>query len=149
MTPEQRAQAYAEQQWARDRASIGLGMVLEAAGPGTARVSMLVEPRMLNSHAICQGGFIFTLADSAFGVACNTGGWASVGSHCTITYLRPAREGDTLVAAAVERQREGRQGIYDVQVTTAGAIVAEFRGVCRTTGVQFEPTQAEASAASA
>ncbi len=138
MTPDALASACAARMWSDDQASAGLGMVLEAVEPGAARLSMRVERRMLNGTGTCHGGFIFALADSAFAFACNTDGQVSVASHCTITYLRPAREGDLLLAVAAERQREGRQGIYDVRITCADTIVAEFRGLSRTTGATLE-----------
>jgi acyl-CoA thioesterase len=138
MTPQALASACASQMWSQDHASAGLGMVLDAVTPGAARLSMRVERRMLNGTGTCHGGFIFALADSAFAFACNTGGDVSVASHCSIAYLRPAREGDVLSAAAEERQREGRQGIYDVRVTCGDTIIAEFRGLSRTTGAQFD-----------
>ncbi len=134
MTPDSLAAACADAMWAADQASSGLGMRLLHVGPGSARLAMAVQARMLNGHGICHGGFIFALADSAFAFACNTTGMVSVASHCSIAFLRPAREGETLEAVAEERQREGRGGIYDVRVTSGGAIVAEFRGHCRTTG---------------
>ena len=123
---------------ANDQASAGLGMVVEAVSPGAARLTIRVERRMLNGHGTCHGGFIFALADSAFAFACNTDGDVSVASHCSIAYLRPVREGDLLLAAAEERQREGRQGIYDVRVTCGAAVVAEFRGLSRTTGAKLD-----------
>ena len=138
MTPEDTAQACAQALWGADRASQGLGMRIEQVGPGQARLSMPVAPFMLNGHGICHGGFIFALADSAFAFACNTYGMVSVAQHCTITYLRPVRADETLVAYAEERQREGRSGIYDVHVTSAGQAVAEFRGHSRTTGAAVE-----------
>ena len=48
-----------------DAASRGLGMQIEAVGPGYARIAMIVRPDMLNGFKICHGGFITTLADSA------------------------------------------------------------------------------------
>ena len=120
--------------WAGDQASAGLGMVLEGVGPGTAILSMVVEARMLNGHGTCHGGFIFCLADSAFAFACNTDGMAAVASHCSVSFLRPVRVGERMVAVAAERQREGRGGIYDVRVSVGDAVVAEFRGHSRTTG---------------
>ena len=87
--------------------------------------------------ARAMAGFIFALADSAFAFACNTDGAVSVASQCSIVFLRPAAEGETLVAVAEERQREGRQGIYDVRVSSGDLIVAEFRGVSRTTGARI------------
>ncbi len=128
------AQACADAMWAGDAASRGLGMTLDWVRSGTARLSMPVTAAMLNGFGTCHGGFIFALADSAFAFACNTDGPASVAIHCAVTFLRPARLGDTLAAEAAERHRAGRSGIYDVQVTADGEIVAEFRGHSRTTG---------------
>lgn len=128
--------------WAADQASPGLGMVLEHAGPGSARMSMVVQPRMLNGHGTCHGGFIFALADSAFAFACNGGEMAAVAAQCSIAYLRPVTEGQTLVAVAEERHSEGRSGITDVRVTVDGAVVAEFRGHSRTTGQRLVPDAA-------
>jgi len=132
------AQACADQMWAADRASPALGMRLEDVGPGRARLAMPVGPEMLNGAGTCHGGLIFALADSAFAFACNTNGMVSVAQHCTITFLQPVRAGETLVADAHERQREGRSGIYDVRVTSGDAVVAEFRGHSRTTGERFD-----------
>src|SRR5438046_8745117 len=72
----QEAQSLAERvaagMYARDRASQAMGMQIAAIGPGYAELTMAVRADMLNGHAICHGGFIFTLADSAFAVACNS-----------------------------------------------------------------------------
>ena len=137
MTPEALAQACSAAMWEADAASAGLGMVLEAVGPGTARMSMRVEPRMLSGQGVCHGGFIFCLADNAFAFACNTDGTMSVAAHCAVSFLSPVRGGETMVATAAERHREGRSGIYDVRVTERDATVAEFRGHSRTTGQRF------------
>jgi acyl-CoA thioesterase len=52
-----------------------------------------------------------------------------VAQHCSISYLSPARRGERLTAHAVERQRQGRSGIYDVTVKRDdGTVIAEFRG---------------------
>jgi acyl-CoA thioesterase len=137
VTPQAVAQACADRMWAGDAASRGLGMMLDQVAPGMARLSMTVTAAMLNGHGTCHGGFIFALADSAFAFACNTDGTASVASQCAISFLRPARLGDWLVADAGERHREGRSGIYDVRVTCGNAVVAEFRGQSRTTGAKM------------
>jgi acyl-CoA thioesterase len=131
--PRDVAQACANAMWAEDQASQGLGMVIERVAPGEAVISMTVRPEMTNGHGICHGGFIFTLADSAFAFACNTYNQRTVAQHCAVTFLRPGRRGDTLTAQAVERSRTGRSGIYDVTVRDShGETVAEFRGHSRT-----------------
>ena len=59
--------------FAADRASQGLGMRIVDVGAGHApRSTMTVRDDMLNGHDICHGGFITTLADSAFAFACNS-----------------------------------------------------------------------------
>ena len=60
-----------------DRFARQAGVELVEAGPGYAKARMRITPGHLNAGGVCQGGAIFTLADFAFGVACNTGGlWA-------------------------------------------------------------------------
>ena len=136
--PDALARACAEAMAAGDRASAGLGMVLESVGPGRAVMRMMVTEAMVNGHGICHGGFIFTLADSAFAYACNSHGARAVAQHGAITFLRPARRGETLRAEAVERIATGRSGLTDVRVTgTDGEVVAELRGQSRLTGGHF------------
>ena len=125
--------ARAEAMWAQDRATNGLGMRMEDVSPGRARLSMTITETMTNGHGICHGGFIFTLADSAMAFAANPRGEPAVAQHASITFVRPARVGEVLVADAVERMHAGRSGMYDVRVATAdGELVAEFRGHTRT-----------------
>jgi acyl-CoA thioesterase len=108
---------------------------LAEAGPGTATLAMTVTEAMVNGHGICHGGYIFTLADSAFAFACNAYDERTVAQHCAITFLKPGRLGDRLTARAVERVRAGRSGIYDISVTdAAGTPLAEFRGHSRSIG---------------
>ena len=137
MTDLETAQACADAMWRADHASQGMNMVVEHIAPGLARLSMPVEPRMVNGHGMCHGGFIFTLADSAFAFACNTDGAVTVASQCSISFIQPVRLGERMVATAEERHRAGRSGIYDVRVTVGREVVAEFRGHSRTTGAQM------------
>jgi acyl-CoA thioesterase len=55
-----------------------------------------------------------------------------VAASASIAFLSPVRAGERLVATAVERQRSGRSGVYDVTVTCGERAVAEFRGLSRT-----------------
>lgn len=50
---------------------------------------------------------------------------AAVAARADIRFLLPAREGDVLVAEAVELRRFGRSGIYDVTVSVGDEVVAE------------------------
>lgn len=93
---------------------------------------MTVRDSMLNGHGICHGGFIFSLADTAFAYACNSGNELTVAQHCSIDFLRPARAGEQLTATAREVSRRARSGIYDVAVCGQdGETVALFRGLSR------------------
>jgi acyl-CoA thioesterase len=118
---------------AEDHASQGLGMELLSVGPGRATIAMTVLKAMSNGHGTCHGGFLFTLADSAFAFACNSHGQRNVAQQCSISYIAPGRLGMRLIAEAVERQRGERSGITDVTISDeAGVIIAEFRGHSRT-----------------
>ena len=115
--------------YAVDRASRGLGMRIVALGAGSARLEMAVREDMLNGHEICHGGFITTLADSAFAFACNSRNIVTVASGLAVDFLAPAHRGDLLTATAAETSRAGRTGVYDMVVTNQhGAKVALVRG---------------------
>ncbi|WP_375595347.1 hydroxyphenylacetyl-CoA thioesterase PaaI [Algihabitans albus] len=130
--PQRLAEACASAMFDRDQAARHLGMTVEAVGPGTATLAMTVDERMINGHAICHGGIIFALADTAFAYACNAYNRTTVAQHCAVTFLSPAKLGNRLSAAAVERSRAGRNGIYDIRVTDQdGKPIAEFRGHSR------------------
>ena len=127
--PQTLAEAVAQAMWSRDHATQALGMCLEAIAPGSATLSMTVRQDMVNGHRMCHGGFLFTLADSAFAYACNSRNQNTVASACHIDFLAPAREGDVLLAEAVERSASGRTGVYDITVRIRGGkTVALFRG---------------------
>lgn len=122
------AEATASAMWERDHAARALGMQVAQVGPGRALLRMPVRPDMVNGHAICHGGMIFTLADTAFAYACNSGNQVTVASACQIDFIAPAREGELLEAEAVERTASGRTGVYDVTVSSGGRTIALFRG---------------------
>jgi acyl-CoA thioesterase len=117
-----------------DQASAGLGIELIELAPGRAVARMRITAAMLNGHAIGHGGYVFLLADTAFALACNSHGPATVAAGADVSFLAPVADGDLLTARAVERVAVGRSGIYDVTVTReapAEQIVAEFRGRSR------------------
>jgi len=123
------AHACADAMTGKDATSRGVGVELVSVAPGQAVLRMTLSETMVNWHNTCHGGFIYLLADTAFGYACNTRNQRMVAQHCSISYLDPVRRGERLTAHAVERQRAGRSGIYDVAVRRDdGSVVAEFRG---------------------
>ena len=123
------ARTVADRMYANDRASRALGMAIVVVEPGRAEVTMTVRGDMVNGHAICHGGYVFTLADSAFAFACNSHNFNTVAQGCAIEFLAPSHEGDVLTARAAERKLSGRTGVYDVEVSNQrGETIALFRG---------------------
>jgi len=116
----------------RDRASAGLGMVVEVNEPGRAVVSMPIRDDMLNGFDITHGGFVFAVADTAFAIACNDSEALTVAAGADVSFLATSTTGDVLTAVATAKATAGRSGIYDVEITNQrGEIVAEFRGRSR------------------
>lgn len=133
MNPDELAKACAHSMWQNDSASQGLGMEIVEIKAGYSKLTMPVRADMTNGQKICHGGFMFTLADSAFAFACNGYNQFTVAQSCKIDFLAPSFEGDFLTAVASERYREGRSGIYDCTVTNQdGKVIAEMRGNSRT-----------------
>lgn len=120
-----------EAMFAADEASRRLGIELLKHGEGTAVLRMTVTPAMVNGHKIAHGGCLFLFADTAFACACNSHGPVTVAAGADIDFVAPVHEGDVLIAAAQERTRFGRSGIYDVTVMRGDEVVAEFRGRSR------------------
>src|ERR1700756_2400812 len=102
--------------WKEDSASSGLGMKIVEVGPG---------------RAIPHGAFIFPLPDPPFAFACNSHNEKVVAAQGNITFIKPGKLGDELVARAREISRSGRSGIYDVHVAVGDTVIAEFRGHSR------------------
>jgi acyl-CoA thioesterase len=133
LSPTDIANRSAEAMWANDSASKGLGIELQSVTPGHAVLSLVVEERHTNGHDICHGGFIFTLADTAFAFACNSYNQAAVAQQNSITFVAPGQLGDTLTATATEVNRAARSGVYDaIVVNQHGDTIALFRGHSRT-----------------
>ncbi|MEO6410367.1 MAG: hydroxyphenylacetyl-CoA thioesterase PaaI [Burkholderiaceae bacterium] len=127
------AQALAERvrdaMFAKDVSARALGMRVDAVGRGSASVSMTVREDMLNGFAICHGGLVATLADTAFAYACNSANHVTVASSFEIDLLTAAHAGDRLDAQCNVVSQGARVGLYDVEVLNQrGERVAVFRG---------------------
>jgi acyl-CoA thioesterase len=128
-TPQSVAEATRHVMEKDDRASRLLGIEVVAVGPGSASLRMTVREDMLNGHDICHGGFVTTLADSAFAYACNAYNEVSVASGFDVNLVAAAHRGDLLMATATEVAKTGRTGVYDITVTNQrGQTIAVFRG---------------------
>ena len=104
------------------------GVELVEGGDGRAVARMVIGPRHFNAAGVVQGGAIFTLADFAFAVACNSRGRLTTGISTTMTFVRPATSGQLLAVA--EEIHCGRTiSNYLVRVSDdAGKTVAMFQG---------------------
>jgi LAO/AO transport system kinase len=116
-----------------------LGIACIEAGAGHATVSLTLAGQHLNFNANCHGGVIFTLADTAFGLAANARGQIAVGIDAHITFQRAAQAGETLVARAVEVSRSRKLAVYRVDVSVGGdaskALVSSFTGTAYLTSL--------------
>jgi len=128
------AQRCADFMLSGDAPAKAFGFSLRRAAPGEAELEMTVSADALNVFGTCHGGVLFTLADTALSIACNSYGWQAVAQQCSITFVRPVQPGDRLIVRAYERCRTKRTAIYDCTVTNSqdGKVVAEFRGHSRT-----------------
>lgn len=99
--------------WAR-----ALGIEYVDLRRGYCRVRLRLQPHMLNFQGRPHGGVIFTLADVAFGAACNSHGDPAVALSVGIDYLTAVAPGTTLLAEAREVKQGRRAGFYEVSVTT-------------------------------
>src|ERR1700742_5384848 len=102
------AQRAAVDMMQRDRASEGLGMIVDVNEPGRAVVRMPIREDMLNGFLITHGGFVFAVADTAFAIACNDTDAVTVAAGADVTFLATSTVGDTLTATAVVRATAGR-----------------------------------------
>ncbi|NML18832.1 hydroxyphenylacetyl-CoA thioesterase PaaI [Azohydromonas caseinilytica] len=128
-TPQEVAERVRLGMYAQDRAAQALGIEVTEIGPGHATLTMSVRESMLNGHAICHGGLIATLADTAFAYGCNSYDELTVASGFGIDFIAPGRLGDVLTARCTELSRAGRTGVYDVTVENQrGERIAVFRG---------------------
>ena len=106
--------------WAR-----ALGIEYLDVRRGYCRLRLRLQSHMVNFQGFPHGGVIFTLADVAFGAACNSHGEDAVAVSVTINFLAAVRPDATLLAEAREVKQGRRAGFYEVSVTTDdGQLVA-------------------------
>ncbi|WNK01470.1 hotdog fold thioesterase [Thalassospiraceae bacterium LMO-JJ14] len=134
--------ARVEAMLARDNCAGALGIEVVNASPGLLDLRMTISAEHLNFLKWGHGGVLFTLADTAFGMASNTYEQVSVGIDAHISYLSGVREGDVIEARAREISRTRRKAVYRVDVVRPSddvAIVA-FTGTVFITEQMVEDT---------
>ena len=114
---------------ARDAFAATLGIEAVDGGLGRAEVRMRVRPEHLNFNGTCHGGVVFSLADTAFGLASNSHGAIAAGVDAHITYQVAVHVGEMLTATAIEVSRGRKLAVYRVDVENeAGSLVSSFTG---------------------
>ena len=97
---------------------------------GRCRLRLQLRSHMVNFQGYPHGGVIFSLADVAFGAACNSHGENAVALSVTIEYLAAVTPEAVLVAEAREVKQGRRAGFYQVSVATEdGRAVATAHAV--------------------
>lgn len=121
---------------AADPYAASFGIELLELRPGYCRAGMRLASHMVNFLGEPHGGAIFSLADYAFGGACNAHGEPAVALSVTIQFLAVTRPGAYLVAEAREQRQGRRAGFYAMTVTDEeGATVASCQAVALRRGV--------------
>jgi acyl-CoA thioesterase len=111
-----------------DRVAEYFGMKAESVGEGAAVVTLTIDDRHQNGNGVAHGGVIFSLADVAFALACNSRGHA-VSANSSITFCAPGKSG-TLRATAREISLSRKLGTYEVTITgDDGKVIALFQGL--------------------
>jgi acyl-CoA thioesterase len=124
----------------RDRFSAWLGLQVDEIGTGYCRLHYTVTRDMLNGFERIHGGILFSAADSAFAFACNSHGLITVALDVSITFTRPAREGDRLFVEAREVHLGNKTGLYDIRTTNEkGELVSLFKGTAYRTSKKVTP----------
>lgn len=128
-----------------DRASAWLGIEVIRAGRGAAETRMVVRDEMLNGFGMAHGGMLFAFADTCFALACNDpdadGSTITVAQGADIEFIRSVPAGAELVARGQVCFQGPRSGLYDIRITSGDAVVAEFRGRCRTIPNRFDQSK--------
>jgi LAO/AO transport system kinase len=133
---DRRARTVVRRAIAADAYARHLGLTLVDAGHGHATVQMTVGPEHLNFNGGCHGGAIFSLADTALGMACNADGEVAVliDGHLNITVA--VAPGSVLLARAEPVNHTRRLGVYRVVVSRAdsGAHIGSLNATVYRTG---------------
>ncbi len=125
------AQSVVDHMMQHDYFSQWMGITVLAVKEGYSKIQMTLRKEMMNGFGIAHGGISFALADSAFAFACNSDGKVTVALDVSISFPRPGKEGDILIAEARQVNKTNRTGLYMIDVTNQNnELVAVFKGTC-------------------
>lgn len=106
-----------------------VGVIIDIVEDGKATGHLDVTDSHLNANGFCQGGAIFTLADTILAVAANSREFGSVSVQADIKYINAVTKG-RLDAVATEIVNHHRLPSFDVTLTQNGNIVAKMGALC-------------------
>ncbi|WP_121667688.1 hotdog fold thioesterase [Mesonia aquimarina] len=121
-----------------DAFSQWLGIEIVEVREGYCKVKMTLKKEMLNSMKKAHGGITYSLADTAFGFACNTYGKKAVSIETSINHIEALEEGDVITAESDVKSQKNKLGFYIVEVKKEDQLVALFKGVTYRTSVDWE-----------
>ena len=114
---QRRALRVIRQALAGDGMAATMGMELVSGSLEHATVRMRIDRRHMNFNGRCHGGAIFSLADMALGLACNSAGELAALIDGHISVSTPVEEGQVLEARAEPVHLGRKLGVYRVEVT--------------------------------
>jgi len=109
---------------------MGIQSVLLAAGH--CKIKMTVKQEMLNGFGMLHGGMAFAFADSALAFAANSLGKQAVSIQAQMNYHKSAKEGDQLIAEAIQVGVSDTMATFDVMVyqkDNSDRPLYSFRGI--------------------
>ena len=121
-----------------DAFSQWLGIEIVEVREGYCKVKMTLRKEMLNSMKKAHGGITYSLADTAFGFACNTYGKKAVSIETSINHIEALEEGDVITAESDVKSQKNKLGFYIVEIKKEDQLVALFKGVTYRTSVNWE-----------
>ena len=112
-----------------DAFSKWLGIKRVEEKEGFCKLQLTIRADMCNGMGIAHGGICFSLADTALAFASNSHGREAVSIETSISYIKPLKTGDTIIATAIEQSLSNRLGNYHIEIQRpAGEMVAVFKG---------------------
>lgn len=100
-----------------------LGIVVEDAQDSYSKVSLKIKPEFCNSEARSHGGVIFSLADQAFAIACNSRGYMAFAAEMKINYFEATKAGDIVTAEAKPIDIRKRISLWNIEVRNQDAVL--------------------------
>jgi acyl-CoA thioesterase len=123
----------------KDYFSQWLGIERLEEKKGFCKLRMIVRKEMCNGFEMAHGGICFSLADSALAFASNSNGRQAVSIETSISYVKPLKAGDTVIATAMEQSLTNHLGNYHIEIQKeTGEMIALFKGTVFRTEKEWE-----------